>query len=696
MRTLAITAILVSVVLLSPVPALSSATRTETVQAPNADETRTIPETVWYQGFLADVDTGDAINGTFNVVVQMFDAESGGSSLWGPETHSNVSIVEGWFNIELGATVALPAFDAPPYYLQLTVGGEVFAPRQKLASAPTALRSSIAEQGDGDWAIDGINIYRLSGNVGIGDATPDYKLDVEGSVGATTYYGDGSNLTGIAGTNDNDWGIDGDNVYHLLGRVGIGTTTPENTFHVAGAGVEAGGIPGWTEVVGRFRRTGSSHTGLSIDATLARDPILYLAENGRARWSLRSDASEDRNLEVRFHGISHTVNAATVDTTGRVGIGTRTPGALLAVEEDGTGECFEALNTYSSSVGRVVNIERTQPSSNANDMLQIRMAAGSNDGAEFIECERGDEYPFKVKANGNVLTNGNVGIGTSSMTPEARLHISETANVDPVLVEVGGETIFNISDIGGVGVNTLGSGTGLEVHNVDGYSNAALVVRHYGSYGVIAGIYAQSAPGSGDNLLYIHTNSAPVSDFQYIECHTGFSTDTEFKVNGGGNVYADGGYFASADFSEMLTVSSGARSVEPGDVMVIEPSRDRSIAMSTKPHSTLVAGVYSTSPGFVGSPRDWDKAVGEDQTGTFSFDDMATMHEEIPLAVMGIVPCKVSAENGPIEPGALLVTSSTPGHAMRDDAPPVGTVIGKALGSLNSGTGVIDVLVTLQ
>ncbi len=695
MFTLAVAAV-VAATLLTPMSAAASSPFEEAGVSPLADETRTIPETVWYQGFLADVDTGDPVNDTSTIVAQLYSAESGGSSLWGPETHNNVSIIEGWFNIELGATLALPAFNAPPYYLQLTVDGEVFEPRLKLASAPTALRSSIAEQGDGDWAINGINLYRLTGNVGIGDSTPDYRLDVEGSVGATTYYGDGSNLTGIAGTNDNDWSINGDNVYHLVGRVGIGTSSPENSFHVAAAGSEAGGVPGWSEIVGRFHRSGNGHTGLSIDATTLRDPVLYLAENGRARWSMRSDASEDRNLEIRFHGTAGTVYPAMIDTIGRVGIGTRSPYAYLSVEGSTTAECIEALST-STGASRIVNIERTQPSSNGNDMLQIHMASGSHDGAEFIEFERGSTVEARVEANGDFTTNGSLGIGNSSMTPAARLHISEDLySTDPILVDIEGETAFNVSDIG-VGVNCMGGGTGLEVHNTEGYSNPAMAVRHYGSYSVIAGIYAQSSPGSGDALLYVHTNNSPVSDFQYIECHTGFSPgDVEFKVNGGGTVYADGSYIGPADFAEMLAVSSGARSVEAGDVMVIDPTRDRSIVMSSKAHSTLAAGVYSTEPGFVGSPRDWDKPLDEDQVGTYSFDEMATMHEEIPLAVMGIVPCKVSAENGPINPGDLLVTSDTPGHAMRDADPPNGTIIGKSLGSLSAGTGVIDVLVTLQ
>ena len=58
----------------------------------------------------------------------------------------------------------------------------------------------------------------------------------------------------------------------------------------------------------------------------------------------------------------------------------------------------------------------------------------------------------------------------------------------------------------------------------------------------------------------------------------------------------------------------------------------------------------------------------------------------------------MSAENGPIKVGDLLVTSATPGYAMlgTDRARLVGGIVGKALGQLGAGTGVIDVLVTLQ
>ncbi len=95
----------------------------------------------------------------------------------------------------------------------------------------------------------------------------------------------------------------------------------------------------------------------------------------------------------------------------------------------------------------------------------------------------------------------------------------------------------------------------------------------------------------------------------------------------------------------------------------------------------LVTGIYSTKPG----------TVGRRQTTAKSPD-------EVPMAMMGIVPTKVSAENGAIRPGDLLVTAAKLGYAMRgtDRSKMLGAVIGKALGNLYSGTGVIEVVVTLQ
>jgi len=69
-----------------------------------------------------------------------------------------------------------------------------------------------------------------------------------------------------------------------------------------------------------------------------------------------------------------------------------------------------------------------------------------------------------------------------------------------------------------------------------------------------------------------------------------------------------------------------------------------------------------------------------------------------PVALSGRVYCWVDATQGAIEPGDLLTTSNTPGHAMKatDAAKAQGAIIGKAMTGLKEGKGLALVLVTLQ
>jgi hypothetical protein len=163
--------------------------------------------------------------------------------------------------------------------------------------------------------------------------------------------------------------------------------------------------------------------------------------------------------------------------------------------------------------------------------------------------------------------------------------------------------------------------------------------------------------------------------------------------SGGSITFADGtvqttaatgvGGTCGGDYAESVDVSGDRASYEPGDVLVITADAASDVAKSTEPYSTLVTGIYSTKPG----------VVGRRQT-----IDPRTSKTEIPMAMVGIVPTKVSTENGPIKRGDLLVTSSTAGYAMKgaDRSQMLGAVIGKALGNLDAGRGVIEVVVTLQ
>ncbi|MCI0406482.1 MAG: hypothetical protein L0209_10540 [candidate division Zixibacteria bacterium] len=247
------------------------------------------------------------------------------------------------------------------------------------------------------------------------------------------------------------------------------------------------------------------------------------------------------------------------------------------------------------------------------------------------------------------------------------------------------------------------AGVGIGTNNTGG-NNALRVVGASIPSGQMVYFNSPTDPGLSADLLAVDAPTTAPAGFQFIECARG--ADIEFRVDGDGDAFSDGAFTGGgADFAEMVAVSSGALTVEPGDVLVIDPNNHRATVKSTQSRSTLVAGIFSTKPGFVGSERDWDKPLASnraseadaaEETGSYTREDMAREFNEIPLAVVGIVPCKVSAEGGPIRPGDLLVTSSTAGHAMRDENPKVGTVLGKALGTLSSGTGVIKVLVTLH
>jgi hypothetical protein len=57
------------------------------------------------------------------------------------------------------------------------------------------------------------------------------------------------------------------------------------------------------------------------------------------------------------------------------------------------------------------------------------------------------------------------------------------------------------------------------------------------------------------------------------------------------------------------------------------------------------------------------------------------------------VPVKVV---GPVAKGDLLVASGVEGHAMANNDAKAGTIIGKAIGSSDSGEGVVEALINLM
>ena len=263
-----------------------------------------------------------------------------------------------------------------------------------------------------------------------------------------------------------------------------------------------------------------------------------------------------------------------------------------------------------------------------------------------------------------------------SLVPGAvvRGAIATTENYSSTLTTINlntGQALSAISN-GGTGLAGISesttSGYGIYAQSkATGGDSSALYARNLNANGIA--IWAK-ADGSDGTIIVEH--GAGAGDF--IRAWQTAPSDLRFRVTSAGQVRADGTYVTGgADFAELLPGTPG---LEPGDVLVIDT--DGQLVRSSSPYASNVVGVYSTKPGVLGG------SSAEDDEG------------KVPLAVLGVVPVKVSAENGPIVAGDLLTTSSTPGHAMKAIDAQLGTVLGKALGGLQSGSGVIDMLVTLQ
>lgn len=122
--------------------------------------------------------------------------------------------------------------------------------------------------------------------------------------------------------------------------------------------------------------------------------------------------------------------------------------------------------------------------------------------------------------------------------------------------------------------------------------------------------------------------------------------------------------------------------IEPGDVVVLD--RDGAgMRRADRIEDPTVIGIATADAGVLFGAGDGIDGSGDGDGST----------GRVGVALSGIVPCKVDADLGAIRPGDLLVASPNPGHAMRRDDPLPGTVVGKALQALDSGTGTIRVLV---
>ena len=129
------------------------------------------------------------------------------------------------------------------------------------------------------------------------------------------------------------------------------------------------------------------------------------------------------------------------------------------------------------------------------------------------------------------------------------------------------------------------------------------------------------------------------------------------------------GTATSARYADLAEKYKADDNYEPGTVVCFGGEHEVTACEQEAHHA--VAGVISTDPAYM---------MNSDAEGLY-------------VALCGRVPCKVV---GPVNKGDLLVSSDVKGHAKADNDAAPGRIIGKAIGSSDSGEAIIEVLVNLM
>jgi len=392
---------------------------------------------------------------------------------------------------------------------------------------------------------------------------------------------------------------------------------------------------------------------------------------------------------MSFAIVPATEQTSTFRASGNVGIGTTIPNAALDL---------------ATSLPKIM----------------LEAAAGGNAAVIYNDGNfniGAGTWPLWIRGASNILMNpetGLVGIGTAN--PSALLDVNGTSNFGSNQVKIGyagiptiqglnaGKPLF-LSNGGDGGNNTFFPFLyqNYQAFNIGfvNYGGAAYggvngtsfntVLQITGSGAVYTGTPQQTNISATNNIGIVARNVLDNgSGSASFAGNVGVNGNINLTTGSGAHMtYSDGtvqstawtGVLSGGDYAESVDVVGERLDYLPGDVLMIDPEHQDRFRKASEPYSHMVAGIYSTKPGVTGRRQPTVKSP-----------------DEIPMAMIGIVPTKVSTENGPVLSGDLLVASSTPDYAMKgtDKDRLTGAIIGKAMGHLENGRGLIEVLVTLQ
>lgn len=283
-------------------------------------------------------------------------------------------------------------------------------------------------------------INQVGGNVGIGGATPGQTLDIQGTLRATTLYGDGSNLTGIGGSisglttgtftkaASSTTIASSANMTEVGANVGISTATPGQKFDVQGTirgtTLMAGSGSALITGVGANVGIGSASPGGRLDLGTGT-----LCLNHTCSSTFLSSQWNTAGSNVYFTGgnvgIGTSAPALSFDVEGgNVGIGTWVPSPfqslprLLVQENANAGILVKGL--LANNGGNADFGVETSDAAGSWSLAAVQSAGGGIiAGAFTIYDAVNDKNPFFLEpgtpSNTFVMkASGNVGIGSAN------------------------------------------------------------------------------------------------------------------------------------------------------------------------------------------------------------------------------------------------------------------------------------------
>ena len=393
---------------------------------------------------------------------------------------------------------------------------------------------------------------------------------------------------------------------------------------------------------------------------------------------------------------------STYYNAGNVGIGTANPTAKLDVRGslvlDPGGSPALYTGTGNAELNRYLGLLNSPT---------LSSASGLKAGGILVA----DSYAYANPGKNDLIVKSRIGVGTP--TPGSRLTVKTLAGsvFDAYGIEHTDGTVRLTTYLDGAS-GQLGTRSnhplgffvndGLPSLSLDAGGNVFITpnggVGGYGStiFGAPNGESGMSIRGAnradvrfnGSSLkLVAGPGVGPPSSFNGIAVHTsgnvGIGTDApvaKLDVRGTTRTCVltiTGG----CDLAEPFPIKEGE--IAKGSVVVIDEEHPGRLKRSTQAYDTRVAGIISGANGV-------NPGITLKQEGVLDQGEN--------VALSGRVYVRADATHGAIKPGDLLTTSDTPGHAMkvRDHSRAHGAILGKAMGALPTGQGMVLVLVSLH